>query len=57
MQFYKLTLALLTFVATALAVDPPKDLVIDVVEKPESCKLAAGSGDRVSVHYVRSGRL
>jgi hypothetical protein len=59
MQLFKSPLSLLTIFSTvilaALAADePPKELVIDVVQKAESCKLKAGPGDRVSVHYVRS---
>jgi hypothetical protein len=44
---------LLSYVALVYAIEPPKELVIDVEVKPEDCKLKASKGDRVKVHYVR----
>lgn len=32
--------------------EPPADLVIDVLEKPDACEGTAAAGDRISVHYV-----
>lgn len=32
--------------------EPPKELVIDVVELPKSCVQKAATGDKISVHYV-----
>lgn len=37
----------------AQSAEPPADLVIDVLQKPEACEVTAAAGDRISVHYVR----
>ncbi|KZS98619.1 hypothetical protein SISNIDRAFT_448897 [Sistotremastrum niveocremeum HHB9708] len=50
MLFNWLTLALLPL--AALAADAPKELVIDVIHKPDDCKLTAQTGDKISVHYT-----
>ncbi len=44
---------LLAVVLPVLASQPPEDLVIDTVFKPESCPNQAKTGDSIQVHYVR----
>lgn len=34
--------------------EPPTDLVIDVLHKPEPCTETTAAGDRIAVHYVCS---
>ncbi|GJJ73205.1 FK506-binding protein 2 [Entomortierella parvispora] len=35
-----------------LAYEAPKDLVIDVISKPENCKTTSKVGDKLSMHYT-----
>lgn len=44
---------LLAVVLPVLAEEPPTELVIDTVYKPESCPNQAKTGDSIQVHYVR----
>lgn len=44
---------LLAVVLPVLAEEPPTELVIDTVFKPESCPNQAKTGDSIQVHYVR----
>jgi len=43
---------LVFYVAVICAIEPPKELEIDITTKVDNCKLKAGKGDRVKVHYT-----
>jgi hypothetical protein len=47
-----ITSLLVFYVAVICAIEPPKELVIDITTKVDNCKLKAGKGDRIKVHYV-----
>ncbi|KAK7053153.1 Peptidyl-prolyl cis-trans isomerase fpr2 [Paramarasmius palmivorus] len=51
MQLFGFVLALL-FAVTALAAEPPTELVIDTTYKPEKCTTVAKKGDSIKVHYT-----
>ncbi|KAF9581218.1 Peptidyl-prolyl cis-trans isomerase fpr2 [Lunasporangiospora selenospora] len=38
--------------AQVMAYDAPKELQIEVVSKPEDCKLLSKAGDKLSMHYT-----
>ncbi|KAK1226084.1 Peptidyl-prolyl cis-trans isomerase fpr2 [Marasmius sp. AFHP31] len=52
MKLFSLVAALLLS-ATALAAEPPKELVIETTSKPDDCTVQAQKGDQIQVHYVR----
>ncbi|KAF9946952.1 Peptidyl-prolyl cis-trans isomerase fkbp13, chloroplastic [Mortierella alpina] len=38
--------------AQVMAYDAPKELIIDVISKPEGCSTLSKSGDKLSMHYT-----
>ncbi|KAJ8076295.1 Peptidyl-prolyl cis-trans isomerase fpr2 [Marasmius tenuissimus] len=51
MKLFSLVAALLLS-ATALAAEPPKELVIETTSKPDDCTVQAQKGDQIQVHYT-----
>ncbi|KAF9189492.1 Peptidyl-prolyl cis-trans isomerase fpr2 [Haplosporangium sp. Z 767] len=52
MKFTTLAAGALFLVAQVMAYDAPEDLIVDVISKPENCKVVSKEGDKLSMHYT-----
>ncbi|KAF9924418.1 Peptidyl-prolyl cis-trans isomerase fpr2 [Linnemannia zychae] len=52
MKFVTLATGALFLIAQVMAYEAPTELKIDVVSKPEGCKVLSKAGDKLSMHYT-----